>query len=66
MRTIYQARRAFEKRLFVEPSAWAPPYQAWQERAKSTRELAVLARDGQVKTLLIQIAETYDRLAQPQ
>ena len=66
MRTIKEARKAFENRLFVEPSSWAPPYQAWQERAGSTRELADLARDGQAKNLLIQIAETYERLARPQ
>ena len=66
MRTIKTARQAFENRLFVEPSSWTPPYQAWQERAKSTRELAGLVRDGQAKSLLTQIAETYDRLARPQ
>jgi hypothetical protein len=58
-------RKAFENRLFVEPSAWAPSYQAWQERAQESRELAGLVRDGQAKTLLIQIAETYERLARP-
>ena len=66
MRTITVARKAFENRLFVEPSSWAPPYQAWQERAQNTRELAGLAKDGQAKNLLTQIAETYERLARPQ
>ena len=66
MRTIREARKAFENRLFVEPTAWAPPYQAWQERAQNTRELADRAKDGQAKNLLTQIAETYDRLARPQ
>ena len=66
MRTIREARKAFENRLFVEPTAWAPPYQAWQKRAQNTRELAGLTRDGQAKNLLIEIAETYERLAHPQ
>ena len=65
MRTTKKTRKAFEDYLLVEPSAWAPPYQAWQERAKSTRELAGLVRDGQAKYLLSQIAETYERLARP-
>ena len=59
------ARKAIENRLFVEPSSWAPPYQAWQERAQNTRELADLVKDGQAKNLLIGIAETYERLAHP-
>ena len=58
--------KAFENRLFVEPLGWAPPYQAWQERAKSTRELAGLVRDGQAKNLLTQIAESYERLDRSQ
>lgn len=62
MRTIQEARRAFENRLFVKPLAWAPPYQAWQERAQNTRELANLVKDGHAKNLLTQIAETYERL----
>jgi hypothetical protein len=49
MRTTKEARKAFENRLIVEPTAWTPPYQAWQERAQNTRELADLARDGQAK-----------------
>jgi len=65
MRTINEARKAFENRLFVEPLAWAPPYQAWQERAHDTRVLADLVRDGQAKNLLTLIAETYERLAHP-
>ena len=63
MTAIKVARKAFENCLFVEPLAWAPPYQAWQERAQNTRELADLVIDGQAKNLLIQIAETYERLA---
>ena len=59
-------RKAIENRLFVEPLAWAPPYQAWQERAQNTRELADLVMDGQAKNLLIDIAESYERLARPQ
>jgi hypothetical protein len=66
MRTTKEARQAFENRLIVEPTAWAQPYQAWQERAQNTRELADLAKDGQAKNLLTQIAETYERLARPQ
>jgi hypothetical protein len=61
-----KTRKASEDYLLVEPSAWVPPYQAWQERAKNTRELADLVRDGQATNLLIQIAETYERLARPQ
>ncbi len=66
MRTIRKAGKAFENRLFVEPLAWAPPYQAWHERAHDTRELADLAKDGQAKHLLTQIAETYERLDRSQ
>jgi hypothetical protein len=60
-----KTRKASEGPLFAKSSAWEPPYQAWQERAKSTRELAGLVRDGQAKNLLILIAETYGRLAHP-
>ena len=66
MRTIRVARKAFEKRLFVEPLAWAPSYQAWQERAQNTRELAERATSDRAKTLLLMIAESYERLARPQ
>ena len=66
MRATKKARKAFEDLLFVEPSAWAPLYGAWQERAKNTRELADLVTDSQAKSLLTQIAETYERLARPQ
>jgi hypothetical protein len=66
MRTTKKARKAFEDPLFVEPSAWAPPYQAWQERAKSTRELAERATNDNAKKLLLMIADGYDRLAHPQ
>ena len=50
----------------AKPLAWVPLYQAWQKRAQNTRELADLLKDGQAKNLLIQIAETYERLAHPQ
>ena len=63
MRTIKMARKTFEDRLFVEPSAWAPAYQAWQERAASTRELAERATNDRAKKLLLMIADGYDRLA---
>jgi hypothetical protein len=66
MRATKKLRKAFENPLLVEPLAWAPLYGAWQEQAKNTRELADLARDGHAKNLLIQIAETYERLARPQ
>jgi hypothetical protein len=58
--------KAFVDRLFVEPLAWAPPYQAWHRRAKNTRELADLVTDGRAKSLLIRIAETYEQLARSQ
>jgi hypothetical protein len=61
-----KTRKTFQHPLLVEPSAWAPLYGAWQEQAKSTRELADLAKDGLAKSLLTQIAETYERLARPQ
>ena len=57
-----KARQAFEDPLFVEPSAWVPPYQAWPERAKSTRELAERATNDNARKLLLIIAEGYDRL----
>jgi len=66
MRKTKKTRKTFEDPLLVEPSAWAPLYGAWQEQAKSTRELADLAKDGLAKSLLTQIAETYERLARPQ
>ena len=66
MRTIRVARKAFENRLFVEPLAWAPSYQAWQERAQNTRALAERATSDRAKTLLLMIAESYERLARPQ
>lgn len=65
MKTTREARNAVENRLFVEPSAWAPLYQAWQERAKDTRALAGRATNDRAKTLLIMIAEGYERLARP-
>ncbi len=63
MRRTMQTRKAVENRLFVEPQAWAPPYQAWQERAQSTRELAGRVTNDRAKTLLLMIAESYERLA---
>ena len=66
MRKSKKLRKAFEDPLLVEPSAWVPLFGAWQEQAKTTRELADLARDGLAKSLLTQIAETYERLARPQ
>ena len=65
MRATKKPRKAFEDPLLVEPSAWAL-YGAWQERAQNARELADLLKDGQPKNLLLQIAETYERLARPQ
>jgi len=66
MRTTKKARKASEDPLFAKSSAWTPPYQAWQERAKNTRKLVERVRDGQAKNLLVLIAETYERLARPQ
>ena len=66
MKTIKIARQAFENRLFVEPSSWAPPYQVWQERAQNTRKLAERVTNDRAKTLLLMIAESYDRLASSQ
>jgi len=66
MRATKKPRKAFEDPLLVEPSAWAPLYGAWQERAKNTRQLADLAKDSEAKSLLTQIAKTYERLARPQ
>ena len=66
MTTIKAARKAIENCLFVEPSTWAPPYQAWQERAQNTRELAGRVANDRAKTLLLRIAESYERLARPQ
>ncbi len=62
MRTTKKAQNVSEDPLSVEPSAWAPPYEAWQERARSTRALVEGVREGQAKNLLILIAETYERL----
>jgi hypothetical protein len=63
MRATKKPRKAFEDPLLVEPLAWAPLYGAWQERAKSTRELADRATNDNAKKLLLRIAEGYDRLA---
>jgi hypothetical protein len=62
MRATKKPRKAFEDALLVEPSAWAPLYGAWQERAKNTRELAERAANDNAKKLLLMIAEGYDRL----
>jgi hypothetical protein len=66
MTTIKAARKAIENCLFVEPSTWAPPYQAWQERARNTRELAGRVANDRAQTLLLMIAESYERLARSQ
>ncbi len=66
MRTTKKARKASEDPLLAKSSARTPPYLAWQERAKCTRELAGLLREGRVKNLLTQIAETYERLDRSQ
>jgi hypothetical protein len=63
MRATKKPRKVFEDPLLVEPLAWAPPYGAWQERAKNTRELADRATNDNAKKLLLRIAEGYDRLA---
>jgi hypothetical protein len=59
MRALKIARKTHEDRLFVEPAGWTPLYGAWQERAKSTRELAERATNDQ----LLMIADVYDRLS---
>jgi hypothetical protein len=56
----------FEDCPLVEPSAWRPAFQAWQERANTARELAGIVTDGRAKSLLVLIAETYERLARQQ
>ncbi len=63
MRMTDMVRRAPENRLFVEPSGWATPFQAWRERATSTRELAARTTNERAKKVLLMIAETYERLA---
>jgi len=63
MQAMKIPRKAFVDRLFVEPLAWAPPYQAWHQRAKSTRELAERATSDHARKLLLMIADGYDRLA---
>ena len=56
----------FEDCPIVEPLAWRPAFQAWQERADMTRELAALVADSNARNLLMLIAETYERLAREQ
>jgi hypothetical protein len=63
MRALKIARKTHEDRLFVEPAGWTPLYGAWQERAKSTRELAGRATNDHAKKLLLMIADVYDRLS---
>ena len=63
MKAIDIPRKTFENRLFVEPTAWAPPHQAWQQRAQNTRELAERAKSDGARKLLLMIADSYDRLA---
>jgi hypothetical protein len=60
------APERFEDCPLVEPSAWRPAFQAWQERANMARELAGIVTDGRAKSLLVLIAETYERLARQQ
>jgi hypothetical protein len=62
MRAIKKGK-AFEDPLFVEPTAWAPLYGAWQEQAKNTRVLAERAANDRAKKLLLIVADGYDRLA---
>ncbi len=50
----------------VKPLAWATPHQAWQKRAQNTRELAEYLANDRAKTLLLMIAESYERLARLQ
>ena len=59
------ARKPFEDRLFVEPQAWSPPYQVWDERARNTRDLAERATNDRAKQLLLAIADSYERLSHP-
>lgn len=63
MRSIRTDRNSFESRHFVEPLAWSPFYQAWRERAQNTRELAERTTNDRAKSLLLRIAETYERFA---
>ena len=63
MQVTDAAPEKFEDCPIVEPLAWRPAFQAWQERADMTRELAALVADSRAKSLLVLIAETYERLA---
>jgi|APFre7841882630_1041343.scaffolds.fasta_scaffold579981_1 hypothetical protein len=63
MRAIKKAKAFEDDPLFVEPTAWAPLYGAWQEQAKNTRELAGRAANDRAKKLLLLVADGYDRLA---
>lgn len=60
------APERFEDCPLVEPLAWRPAFQAWRERANMARELAGIVTDGRAKSLLVLIAETYERLARQQ
>ena len=66
MRVKDAAPERFEDCPLVEPLAWRPAFQAWQERADMTRELAALVAYSRAKSLLVLIAETYERLAREQ
>jgi hypothetical protein len=63
MRALKMALKPHEDRLFVEPAGWTLLYGAWQDRAKSTRELAERATNDHAKKLLLIIADVYDRLS---
>ena len=60
------APERFEDCPLVEPLAWRPAFQAWQERADMTRQLATIVEDSRAKSLLVLIAEAYERLAREQ
>ena len=63
MQVTDAAPEGFEDCPIVEPLAWRPAFQAWQERADTTRELAALVADRRAKNLLLLIADTYERFA---
>ena len=62
MRAIKKAK-AFEDPLFVEPTAWAPLYGAWQEKQKTPASLPIVQRMITPKNCFSWIADGYDRLA---
>jgi hypothetical protein len=63
MQVTDAAPERFEDCPLVEPLAWRPAFQAWHERANMARELAGIVTDRRAKSLLVLIAETYERLA---